>query len=50
MGLAAALLRLTTTLKLGVRKSTPAAPTSAPQRKRRSPRKNAAIEMFRSPL
>jgi hypothetical protein len=49
IGRAADSLRLTTTLKLGVKKRMPPAPTIAPKRKRRRPRKNAAIEVFRSP-
>ena len=49
IGLAAPGLRLTTTLKLGVKKRMPPAPTMAPNRKRMSPRKNAAMERFRSP-
>jgi type IV secretory pathway TrbL component len=49
IGRAADSLRLTTTLKLGVKKRMPPAPTIAPKRKRIRPRKNAAIEVFRSP-
>ena len=48
-GLIAPGLRLTTTLKLGVRNRTPPAPTIAPKRKRRRPRKKAAMGVFRSP-
>jgi hypothetical protein len=49
IGRAADSLRLTITLKLGVKNKIPPAPTIAPKRKRIRPRKNAAIEVFRSP-
>ena len=42
-------LRLTTTLKLGVKNRIPPAPTIAPKRKRRRPRKKVAMDKFRSP-
>jgi hypothetical protein len=49
IGRAADSLRLTTTLKLGVKNRMPPAPTIAPKRKMRRPRKNAAMDKFRSP-
>ncbi len=47
-GLAAGAPRLMTTLKFGAKNSTPPTPTRAPKRKRRSPRKNAAMREIRN--
>jgi hypothetical protein len=49
IGVGATPLRLTITLKLGVKNKIPPAPTIAPKRKRSKPRKKAAMDMFRSP-